>query len=63
MDLIAATRALSPTLNCKIGDRKCKCILDARTDAELEIWAAIRKKKEWFEKVFERKIEFELQGK
>jgi exopolyphosphatase/guanosine-5'-triphosphate,3'-diphosphate pyrophosphatase len=45
-------------LTCKADDKKVRCILDARTDAELEIWGAARKR-DWFEKVFGRKISFE----
>ena len=46
-------------LHCKIDDKKVRCMIDARTDAELEIWGATRKK-DWFEEVFGRKIAFEL---
>ncbi len=46
-------------LHCRIDDKKVRCILEARTDAELEIWGATRKR-EWFEKVFGRKIAFEI---
>ena len=40
------------------GD-KIKCLLNARWDAQLEIWAASRKN-EMFEKVFKKSITFEV---
>jgi exopolyphosphatase/guanosine-5'-triphosphate,3'-diphosphate pyrophosphatase len=46
-------------LHCRVDDKKVRCTLQARTDAELEIWGATRKK-DWFEDVFERKIAFEI---
>ena len=47
-------------LQCKLDDgKKIKCILDARGDAELEIWGA-RRKMDCFEQVFGRKITFEV---
>jgi exopolyphosphatase/guanosine-5'-triphosphate,3'-diphosphate pyrophosphatase len=46
-------------LRCKIGDKGVKCALSAKSDAELEIWAA-RRKRDWFEKVFSRTISFKL---
>ena len=46
-------------LRCRIDDKKIRCTLEARTDAELEIWGATRKK-DWLEEVFGKKIEFEL---
>jgi exopolyphosphatase/guanosine-5'-triphosphate,3'-diphosphate pyrophosphatase len=49
-------------LTCRIKDRKVKCIVTARWDAELEIWGA-RRKMDVFEKVFGRKITFELSRK
>jgi len=50
-------------LHCKLSDgKKIKCFLDARGDAELEIWGA-RRKMDWFEKVFGRKIAFEVTKK
>jgi len=48
-------------LHCRTDDKKTKCTLEARTDAELEIWGAMRKK-DWFEDVFGRKIEFALES-
>lgn len=47
-------------LHCKVGDNRVKCILGAKSDAELEIWGA-RRKMELFEKIFERKIRFVLE--
>jgi exopolyphosphatase / guanosine-5'-triphosphate,3'-diphosphate pyrophosphatase len=47
------------TVRCKIGKKKVKCTLGARSDAELEVWGA-RRKREWFEKVFGRTITFEV---
>jgi exopolyphosphatase/guanosine-5'-triphosphate,3'-diphosphate pyrophosphatase len=47
------------SLHCRVDDKKVRCILHARTDAELEIWGATRKK-DWFEDVFGRKISFEI---
>jgi len=49
-------------LRCKIEDKKVKCTLTARSDAELEIWGA-RRKRDWFEEVFGRSITFELAKK
>jgi exopolyphosphatase/guanosine-5'-triphosphate,3'-diphosphate pyrophosphatase len=49
-------------LRCKIDDKKVKCTLYARSDAELEIWGA-RRKRDWFEEVFGRSISFELARK
>ena len=46
-------------VSCRIRERRVKCILTARSDAELEIWGA-RRKMELFEKVFGKKISFEL---
>jgi exopolyphosphatase/guanosine-5'-triphosphate,3'-diphosphate pyrophosphatase len=46
-------------LRCRIGKRKIRCVLIAKSDAELEIWGA-RRKMDWFKKVFGRSIEFEL---
>jgi len=46
-------------LHCKIENKKVKCTLNARSDAELEIWGA-RRKRDWFEEVFGRPISFEL---
>ncbi len=49
-------------LRCKIENRKVKCVLTAKSDAELEIWGA-RRKRDWFEEVFGRSISFELARK
>jgi exopolyphosphatase/guanosine-5'-triphosphate,3'-diphosphate pyrophosphatase len=49
-------------LRCKIENRKVRCALSARSDAELEIWGA-RRKRDWFEEVFGRSISFELAAK
>jgi exopolyphosphatase / guanosine-5'-triphosphate,3'-diphosphate pyrophosphatase len=49
-------------LRCKIEKKGVKCILTARSDAELEIWGA-RRKRDWFEEVFGRSISFELARK
>lgn len=46
-------------LYCRIGQRKVRCVIDARVDVELEIWGA-RRKGDFFERVFDRKIEFEI---
>jgi exopolyphosphatase/guanosine-5'-triphosphate,3'-diphosphate pyrophosphatase len=46
-------------LRCKTGRRNVKCVLAAKSDAELEIWGA-RRKMGWFEKVFGHSISFEL---
>jgi exopolyphosphatase/guanosine-5'-triphosphate,3'-diphosphate pyrophosphatase len=46
-------------IQCKIREDRVKCLLTARSDAELEIWGA-RRKMDLFEKVFGRKIKFEL---
>lgn len=46
-------------LKCRVGGEKVKCSLNARWDAQLEIWAASRKC-EMFEKVFKRSITFEV---
>lgn len=46
-------------LECSTTDRKVLCTLGTRSDAQLEIWGA-RRKREWFERVFGRKIEFRL---
>jgi len=42
-------------LSCKIGDRKLKCRVVARSDAEFEIWGA-RRKMEMFGKVFGKEM-------
>ena len=46
-------------LRCKIDNSKVICTLTAKSDAELEIWGA-RRKRDWFEEVFGRSISFEL---
>jgi exopolyphosphatase/guanosine-5'-triphosphate,3'-diphosphate pyrophosphatase len=46
-------------IRCKIEDKSVRCILTARSDAELEIWGARRKMK-WFNQVFKTSISFEL---
>jgi exopolyphosphatase/guanosine-5'-triphosphate,3'-diphosphate pyrophosphatase len=46
-------------LRCKVGHGDVKCVLAAKSDAELEIWGA-RRKMGWFKKVFGRSIAFEL---
>ncbi len=46
-------------LRCKIENRKVKCVLSAKSDAELEVWGA-RRKRDWFEEVFGRSIAFEV---
>jgi exopolyphosphatase/guanosine-5'-triphosphate,3'-diphosphate pyrophosphatase len=47
------------SLSCKISDRKLKCKLVARSDAEFEIWGA-RRKLEMFGDVFGREMAIEL---
>jgi len=49
-------------IQCRIREDRVKCLLTTKTDAELEIWGARRKMK-LFEKVFSRKIRFELAKK
>jgi len=46
-------------LRCKVDEKSVKCLLTARADAELEVWGA-RRKMDWFAKVFDRKINFEV---
>jgi exopolyphosphatase/guanosine-5'-triphosphate,3'-diphosphate pyrophosphatase len=46
-------------LRCRVDGKDIRCILTARSDAELEIWGARRKMK-WFSKVFNKNISFEL---
>ncbi len=46
-------------LKCRVGNGQVKCMLNARWDAQLEIWAATRKSG-MFEKVFKKPIVFEL---
>jgi exopolyphosphatase/guanosine-5'-triphosphate,3'-diphosphate pyrophosphatase len=47
-------------LACQSRPDRVKVVLDTRSDAELEIWGALRKA-DMFEKVFGRSIGFELQ--
>jgi exopolyphosphatase/guanosine-5'-triphosphate,3'-diphosphate pyrophosphatase len=47
------------SVQCRLDDKKIKCLLEARGDAELEIWGA-RRKMDCFEQVFERRISFEV---
>ncbi|HEV2296580.1 MAG TPA: Ppx/GppA phosphatase family protein [Tepidisphaeraceae bacterium] len=49
-------------LRCRVDQDKVKCTLSARSDAELEVWGA-RRKREWFVKMFDRDITFELEKK
>ncbi len=49
-------------LRCRIEDNKVKCSLSTRSDAELEVWGA-RRKRECFVKVFKREITFALEKK
>ncbi len=46
-------------LKCRNGGKELKCVLHAKWDAQLEVWAASRKS-EMFEKVFKRPITFEV---
>jgi exopolyphosphatase/guanosine-5'-triphosphate,3'-diphosphate pyrophosphatase len=46
-------------LKCRNGGKEVKCVLHAKWDAQLEVWAASRKS-EMFEKVFKRPITFEV---
>jgi exopolyphosphatase/guanosine-5'-triphosphate,3'-diphosphate pyrophosphatase len=47
-------------LRCRIDDGKVKCSLTAKSDAELEVWGA-RRKRECFVTTFKRDITFELE--
>jgi exopolyphosphatase/guanosine-5'-triphosphate,3'-diphosphate pyrophosphatase len=47
------------SLSCKIGEKKLKCKLVARSDAEFEIWGA-RRKMDMFAEVFGRELHMEL---
>jgi exopolyphosphatase / guanosine-5'-triphosphate,3'-diphosphate pyrophosphatase len=49
-------------LRCRIGDDEVKCTLAAKSDAELEVWGA-RRKRECFTKTFKRDIAFALEKK
>ena len=46
-------------VRCTIEERRVRCMLTPRVDAELELWGA-RRKREWFEKVFKMPIAFDL---
>jgi exopolyphosphatase/guanosine-5'-triphosphate,3'-diphosphate pyrophosphatase len=46
-------------VRCRLGSSKIKCAVAARHDAQLELWGASRKR-DFFEAVFRREIEFEL---
>lgn len=46
-------------LSCRLHEDRVKCLLHARSDAELEIWGA-RRKMDTFEQVFRTKIKFSL---
>ena len=46
-------------LKAKARGKTVTVTLDARTDAQLEVWGAQRKS-EWFEKVFDRAIDFKV---
>jgi exopolyphosphatase/guanosine-5'-triphosphate,3'-diphosphate pyrophosphatase len=46
-------------VKCRNGGKEVKCVLQAKWDAQLEVWAASRKS-EMFEKVFKRPITFEV---
>jgi len=49
-------------LRCRIGDDEVKCSLATRSDAELEVWGA-RRKRQCFTKVFKRDITFAVDRK
>jgi exopolyphosphatase/guanosine-5'-triphosphate,3'-diphosphate pyrophosphatase len=51
--------AVVKDLKCRISARDVKCLLQTRSDAQLELWGAARKSK-WFEKIFNRPISFEV---
>jgi len=46
-------------LKCRTDGKRVRCLLSNRADAELEIWAA-RRKRDMFGDIFGREIEFEL---
>lgn len=46
-------------VRCKLVGNEIVCRVMARSDAELEIWGA-RRKREWFERVLGRKLKFEV---
>jgi len=47
------------SVSCRIGDKRIVVKLEARGDAQLELWGA-RRKRDWFEKVFDRKLELRI---
>jgi len=47
------------SLRCRVGDKKVRCTLNTRADAQLELWGA-RHKTDFFEKAFGRRIVFDL---
>jgi exopolyphosphatase/guanosine-5'-triphosphate,3'-diphosphate pyrophosphatase len=49
-------------LRCRIDDDKVKCTLAAKSDAELEVWGA-RRKRDYFADTFKRDISFALEKK
>lgn len=49
-------------LRCRIDGERVKCTLAAKSDAELEVWGA-RRKRELFVKTFKRDITFDLEKK
>jgi len=51
--------AVVQAVRCRIGNRKVRCSVTARSDAELEIWGA-RRKMDLFQKALGRRIEFNL---
>jgi exopolyphosphatase/guanosine-5'-triphosphate,3'-diphosphate pyrophosphatase len=48
------------SVNCKIGDRKFKCTVTAKSDAEFEIWGA-RRKMDMFNSVFGKEMTIGLE--
>lgn len=46
-------------VRCRLDGNDIVCRVAARADAELELWGA-RRKREWLEKVFKRKLRLEL---
>jgi exopolyphosphatase/guanosine-5'-triphosphate,3'-diphosphate pyrophosphatase len=49
------------SVRCRIDDKRVKCSVSARSDAELEIWSA-RRKKDLFAATFRRDVTFHLPG-
>ncbi len=47
------------SLRCKNTDGTIRCRLTTRSDAELEVWGA-RRKRQWFEHVFKKRIAFDV---